>query len=186
MNQKNIEKEITKKDCNEKMKNINLGYEVKKTVCYEILVGEQIYLINAIASHYLTNNIQFKFIISKEKDSRACTFNRQPMTRDGGWRNTDADIEKAANHFLDMYLDDMVEYFEQQTESMYSGERVAKTMIYYAEQCAKEGYAKMSKHFNSQKKHIKNAEELAMIRDFIYSLKGESNPVEFCMSYIAS
>lgn len=152
--------------------------EKKKIMCYEIERNGQVYILNVIASKD-NDKITSEILISKKNDDfRACKWHGTHTSVDS-LKYTNFNVEACANYIVNAYANEMIDYFEEETECMYSYDRVKNDMKYWAEECAKEGYTMMHSHFVQQKNHIKNSQELKEVSNFIETLNGIEDPIKF-------
>lgn len=165
------------------MNTVVVNKKLKKVMCYEVERDNQLYIVNAIATKTEEGKIEFRIIVSTEKDCRACSWN---VIYESDFANyTNSCIEMYAEEFVMGELDNIIDHFEEKTDCMYSYDRVKRDMKFWAEDCAKEGYERMHTYFVLQQNHITNSEELSEISDFVQSLKGVSDPMAYYEEYIA-
>lgn len=181
-NLKNNEIKIENKGVNE-METVVVNKKLKKVMWYEVERDNQSYMINAIATKIGNYGLEFRVIVSKAKDCRACSWNVIYEADFASYTNDC--IEMFAEGFVMEELDNIIDFFEEKTDCMYSYDRVKRDIKFWAEECAKEGYSSMHSHFILQMNHITNDEELSEIYNFVKSLNGVSDPMAYYEDYIA-
>lgn len=165
------------------MNTVVVNKKLKKVMWYEVERDNQSYMINAIATKIGDYGLEFRIIVSTAKDCRACSWNVIYETDFANYTN--GCVEMYAEQFIMGELDNIIDHFEEKTDCMYSYDRVKRDMKFWAEDCAKEGYERMHTYFVLQQNHITNSEELSEISDFVHSLRGVSDPIEYYKEYIA-
>lgn len=156
--------------------------ELKKVMCYEVERYGETYILNVIATRK-ENKIECKVIVTKENETRACTWNRTSLSANP-YRYTNYNVENCAYSTVDEFVHDIIDHFEEETECMYSFERVKKDLRFWSEKCANVGYKAMHTSFALQSNHITNEQELEEISNFIWSLEDISDPIKYCEEYI--
>lgn len=157
--------------------------ELKKVMCYEVEKSGQKYIFNVIATKNI-DKIKCEVIVSKENEPRACTWDRITQSKDN-LNFTNYNVEGCADYIVDTYAYEIIDFFEEKTDCMYSYDRVKRDMKFWAKECSKEGFNLMYSHFISQMNHITNSEELSEISEFVYSLEGVTDPIKYYEEYIA-
>lgn len=159
--------------------------ELKKVMTYDVEKNGTNYNICVIATkHPECKHISFEVMVSEPTGIRACSI-EETYTSTEELNYTNINIEECADSIIDTYATEIIDYFEEQTDCMYSFERVKKDLRFWSKECAEEGFNLMYySHFIHQKNHITNVQEREEICDFVMSLEGVADPIDYCEEYI--
>ena len=100
--------------------------ELKKVMCYEVEKSGQKYIFNVIATKD-TDKIKCEVIVSKENEPRACTWDKTTQSKDN-LNFTNYNVAGCADYIVDTYAYEIIDFFEEKTDCMYSYDRVKRRL----------------------------------------------------------